>query len=1257
MMSSSQNYCPTCEQAIPSFAPGGNCPRCLFRKPAIPAGGDDQDEALPRIENVRVHGLIGEGGFGMVYRGTQVKPVQREVAIKVLKKGLDGGQVLARFEAERQALAMMNHPNIARIYDAGETADGQPFFTMELVEGLPLNRYCVEKLPDLESRLKLFLDACEAVTHAHQKGLIHRDLKPSNILVGDRLKVIDFGIAKATENVLSEATLITGEAQMLGTPEYMSPEQADGGSLGLDTRTDVYSLGAVLYELVAGSPPFTGHELRARGLAEILRVIREDEPPRPSTRMTKVSREDESPGPLLKVTSEVRNDLDWIVMQALNKDRERRYDTVSGFAKDIRNFLNREPVSARPPSFVYRLSKFVSKHRAGTLAAIVVLLSVVSAAVVGTVMAIRAEEARKTEARERERADQATYEVKRTFSHSDLLIADGYLDRGQPGNAVAYLARALRTDPGNQTASLKLMHTMAGYSFAREVRDPVLLDERPSHLFLNPDGTWTLAVSARGHVNLHETFSGKTLGSFRFRNDGFTLASANRDLSRVVVGSQQGLLKLYRLPEGEELAKLQVPNSRLLRSLLLSEDGGTIFAGGHDGVVRAFDAESQKVRWKFAHEERVICLDFSPDESRLLCGYGDGTVSVLRASDGEVILKKKCHSAPVVQVAFLAGRDRFATAAFDGGARVWRVEDGRPQTPELRHKESIYHLAVSAAGGRIATSSYDRTTKVWDSFTGALHGQPLEHADHVYHSSFSPDGSRIATASRDRTVRVWDPYRGISMMAPIHHPEALTRVLFTPDGHHLVSGSRDGDVNCRRVTPTKSMPLRLQHRDSVPLAVFDRNEPLLLTLSGEGRARLFDLEEGVQEGIAIPTPGKLVLAGPRINPRFADSFSARRVRSLLAKNVLPLMAAIDRSKAAAFALDPSFSRMLIGHSDGLVILWDLEKARAIHQTRLAEGGITCLDLEEDHALSGHADGVVNLFNPESGEIRCQVKHKSKVTSVVLDAEHSQFATGAMDNAARLWKLEDGVAKSPWLEHSDKASLFGTTCRFSPDGALLATGGSHDATLRLWRTSDGRPHLRPLIHDDFLTAFAFSHDGLRIATGTPRHDGQADVTVWDVATGVKLNPPLVHPEAILWLQFSQDDRFLASTSGDGTVLVSAQAPGGRLDDLPALAEWLVSRRLDETGSFQLPGSQPAESGRTWLRWFQESPGERAIAPGFSRMVKLPEPARNFGALRKALVDSPMDREIMVRLADALRTSSWPRHQIEADLYEKLAREKK
>src|SRR5512137_388222 len=318
---------------------------------------------------------IGEGGMGEVWVAEQHKPIHRRVALKLIKAGMDTRQVIARFESERQALALMDHPAIAKVFDAGETAEGRPYFVMEYVQGIPITAYCDQNRLTTQERLDLFRRVCEGVQHAHQKAIIHRDLKPSNILVAiqDGIavpKIIDFGVAKAVAQSLTERTMYTELGVLIGTPEYMSPEQAEMTGQNIDTRTDVYSLGAILYELLVGALPFDPKELRRAGFDEIRRKIREVDPPKPSTKLstmgeasTTQAQNRRTEGPAL--IRQLRGDLDWITMKALEKDRTRRYGSPSDLEADIDRYLHNQPIVARPPSTVYKAGKFVRRHRFG----------------------------------------------------------------------------------------------------------------------------------------------------------------------------------------------------------------------------------------------------------------------------------------------------------------------------------------------------------------------------------------------------------------------------------------------------------------------------------------------------------------------------------------------------------------------------------------------------------------------------------------------------------------------------------------------------------------------------------------------------------------------------------------------------------------------------------------------------------------------------------------------------------------------------
>ncbi|MBL9139733.1 MAG: serine/threonine protein kinase [Verrucomicrobiales bacterium] len=463
-------------------------PGFLDASPAAASAPASREDIGSIVDRYRLLEKIGEGGFGVVYMAEQREPVRRKVALKIIKLGMDTRQVVARFEAERQALALMDHPNIAKVLDAGATETGRPYFVMELVRGTPITRFCDDTEATPEERLHLFVEVCSAIQHAHQKGIIHRDIKPNNVLVtmhDDRPvpKVIDFGIAKATQQELTDKTIFTRYHEFLGTPAYMSPEQTQLSGLDIDTRTDVYSLGVLLYELLTGRTPFDTAELLSGDYEDLRRRLRDCEPLKPSTRLNTLSLPDREAAARRRrsdpkrLSRLLRGDLDWIVMKALEKDRTRRYESASAFAQDVQRYLRDQPVVAVAPSFRYRLRKFARRHRTALPAAALVVTLLVLSAVVSVHLAWRAQR------------DAATAGAVLQFLNDEILGMADPDNHTQPDISLrAVLDRALLNIPpglSNQPAALATIHTTVGRAYGNlSLHEPAIRHLRGAHAVL-----------------------------------------------------------------------------------------------------------------------------------------------------------------------------------------------------------------------------------------------------------------------------------------------------------------------------------------------------------------------------------------------------------------------------------------------------------------------------------------------------------------------------------------------------------------------------------------------------------------------------------------------------------------------------------------------------------------------------------------------------------------------------------------------------
>ncbi len=1136
----------------------------------------ESESRIPdRIGPYRLLEKLGEGGMGVVYLAEQQEPIQRRVALKIIRLGMDSDEVIARFESERQALAMMNHPGIAGVLDAGTTERGAPYFVMEHVPGIPITDFCDRHRLGFGQRLELFAAVCRAVHHAHQKGIIHRDIKPSNVLVvvadGEpRPKVIDFGVAKATHQRLTEQTLFTQQGRMVGTPEYMSPEQAEMSRLDVDITTDIYSLGVLLYELLTGALPFERERLRRAGYAEIQRIIREEEPEKPSTRVSGAGANAEEVANRRHTAAEalarrLRGDLDWITMKALEKDRVRRYQSATELAADVGRHLAKEPVIAGPPGAAYRARKFITRHR-GPVTAAAAFLALIALALASTlVLYLRTNEARKAADDQRVRADGESKRAEKSAYQALLSAAQISLRTGAVGEAQRQLAQCV---PGLRGWEWHHLSLAADSSLKTYKIGDRLKSNRQATLLVRQRPTWEELLAKLGLNRLLGRLGTQTAWStiVAISTDGSRAASYSLrggwprvrfDGSRQVaeylraVGEHRDLLRVREVETGDLVAVLQVPDAGT-RSFPEARSGNDFHVGRSAAGFWVLESGHRVATLGRAPE--LISAVFGQDGTRLAAWSWEPVIYLWELDGTKLVRSFAGHSDGISDAVFFDHDRRLASASWDRTVRVWEISTGRATA-----------LFKGSGGVTAVTASPDDRWLAWGAVDGSVGyaelAEPKEarslpgHASAVTAIAFDVRSERIASGSDDGIIKLWHSESGRQLGTLAGHEGAVTGLVFTPEGK-LLSGSDSRKIkewnsswapvadvgrisdglslavfdsgpmavaprNALRVSPQRGrLYLRRAHSDEVVRAI---------DLSPDGRTKTAEAHE-----VAVSGDGRYAAVAAHEGTGVMDKEAARLwLLDVESGEVLRRWGG-----AGGYFTSPRFS------GDGgrlLVSGLEIEQAASgseesgtdqltfrtsILDVRTGEELLGIGDTDRANAAphvawSPAGDRIVgagrkiSLWDAESGALLSRRYLPSVATAVAFDPEGTWLAVGSRNGDVSRWEPDPPrwVSRKGHEESVDSVA-------FSPDGARLASA-SRGGVVLIWDTASWEVVLR--LHGDSVR----------------QAGGRSDPFLTRGLFGTARPGPMA-------IAFSPDGAHLAASTPDGHTRVWAARPQTPID---------------------------------------------------------------------------------------------------------------
>lgn len=1149
---------------------------------------------------------IGDGGMGVVYMAEQEQPVRRRVALKVIKPGMDSKLVCARFDAERQALALMDHPNIAKVLDVGTTQQERPYFVMELVKGLPITEYCDANRLSIEARLQLYLAVCRAIQHAHQKGIIHRDIKPSNVLVAEYdgepvVKVIDFGLAKALQQPLTEKTLFTQFGHVIGTYEYMSPEQASFNQLDVDTRADTYALGVLLYELLTGSPPFDSKTLRGAAFDEMLRMIREVDPPRPSQKLTtvedRVAVADKRQTVPIRINRVLSGDLDAIVMKALEKERARRYDTSGALADDVRRFLNHEPVSAKRPSATYYVARFIGRHRAVSAAAAAILVLLTSTFVVTAISWLRAEEQTKH------------------YRYMNLVAQSQTIRQELPQRSALLAietARAIQEDGTCPIALEALAHENLMQAVVSIPGTPVGNGWNSSHFGgsdISRDGRWAMTSTKIGDKT-------ESVQLWNLEGDRPPLTPAlsvpahssrlDSHVHRFSVADHDGTIRYWDLTVGLSTTQPVIIGKFCpLESFDLSRNGRWL------GLISR-EPGRREVKLYRLDEHRHVIREYSlglfegddsstfqfaqitSDDRWLIVNRLGGPTMLWRLTDEDFDIRPFVISAetktdrlhgPVVS---MNGRWLFM-GSLDPKASVWDLALDNPTLKPVKTVPKATNSMASNEDGTILATVSDRL-QVWDlSRDDGEYRRLRGHRTHPTSVDLSPDGRWLVSGGYDSTVRVWDLHEqdpAANCRVLRGHEGLIKRVSIGPKGRWVLSAGQHVEKlwDLESLAPG-TPPLVLPAARTTDLANIEETRVREMAVSDDSRwlatcsehntVRLWNLEDENPAGTGIVLKNGLE---SRLS-RFANLPDGNLRLLTSGTNASTRLWEIANTSGAAshrvlsnqpgtglghIDLSPNGRWALMADSEEQIWLWDMESDD--DDPRQIGNGVAAFDVRfspDSRRIAITTWG--GRTKPETQILLWDTEHLSLGPTVLRDHDperiimHMKFTkdsqslfTSGYDGKVIRWDISGSEMKpTPTTLYEGKSV---SHMAVSPDGRWLAISHYPYDTAEL-RDLTKQNQLLNLTAEGGLHKMTISPDGRWLGVGT----GDDRAFLWDLSSKDISQSRRVlrgHKSAIDSLLFTPDGRFFVTGGADGNVVLW---PLG-VDDLMGLARQAAGRSL-------------------------------------------------------------------------------------------------